>query len=690
MLSSVRSPLGAPGVFALPEVRVPALHPQRMDVCAFVGVAPRGPARAPVVDDLWPSGYRMVTDPGRPLRRSWPVAVRSFDEYVQHFGAFEGPGLLPRAVASFFEQGGRIAWIVRIVHDRIGAFSDRCAQGALGKLFTTDLGFIARNQGSWGNALRVAISFGATSLGFTLGTASEILVDPRGPVQVGSTLRLTDSDGFAMLAVCEGLRRVRDPAKPRERFLLELSSASPNPPVRVELIEASIDIADGRGRVERFDRLALVADHPQSLASVLCDRSRLVWPHPAWAAGTLTPADVQVETLAARTTVFAGQVEDWKPDVPDLLLSAAAVTFAGGSDAWEEITHDDFFDANWSAADDEPGEGITAVARADGVTQLVVPDLYVPAQWAGLDFIAAVPEGAAGAEFSACVDVPSEPQVDNSPPSELAGLILDPRTRAGLDAIVALQRRQQDFCESTQNCIALFDVPPGLSQSRIEYWRAQFDSSWAAAYHPWLVPTRRSFNTTDPVEARERRLPPSAVAAGIIARRELERGIQFGPANEIARAIVHVAEPQAPGRADALHSMNVNCFVREPQGIALIGARTLSRERDWRQLSVRRLILMLRRTLLAQTQWAVFEPNGPVLWRSIQRAVESMLRGLFRAGVFAGRTEAESFFVRLDTESARLDRGELLIEIGVAPAEPLEFILVRLRRDGDGTLNLEE
>ena len=25
---------------------------------------------------------------------------------MQHFGAFEGPGLLPRAVASFFEQGG--------------------------------------------------------------------------------------------------------------------------------------------------------------------------------------------------------------------------------------------------------------------------------------------------------------------------------------------------------------------------------------------------------------------------------------------------------------------------------------------------------------------------------------------------------------------------------------------------------
>ena len=46
--------------------------------------------------------------------------------------------------------------------------------------------------------------------------------------------------------------------------------------------------------------------------------------------------------------------------------------------------------------------------------------------------------------------------------------------------------------------------------------------------------------------------------------------------------------------------------------------------------------------------------------------------------------------MRLYTEAARLDRGELLVEIGVAPAEPLEFILVRLRRDGDGTLNLED
>src|SRR5262245_11499135 len=237
MLSSVRSPLGAPGAFALPEVHAPSLHPQRMDVCAFVGVAPRGAARAPIVDTDWPSGYRMVTDLARPLRRSQPVLVRSFDEYVQAFGAFEGPGLLPQAVASYFEQGGRLAWIVRIVHDRDQPFHHRCAHGGVEGLFTVNLGFIARNEGRWGNALRVSVGLATTSLAFRLDGASKIFVEPRAPIHVGATLRVTDGDGNAMLTVLERLVRVRDANKARESLRLELSIDPPNPPARVEVVE---------------------------------------------------------------------------------------------------------------------------------------------------------------------------------------------------------------------------------------------------------------------------------------------------------------------------------------------------------------------------------------------------------------------------------------------------------------------
>ena len=667
MLTSVRSPLGAPGVFALPEVRLPVLNPQRMDVCAFVGVAPRGPANVPLVDETWPAGYRMVSDGARPLRRSQPVPVRSFDEYVHVFGGFEGPGLLPHAVASYFEQGGRLAWIARIVHARGARFADGCAVGQLSGAFTLDLKFVARNEGVWGNQIKLALGFSATALAFTLDAPDQLLVDPRSPLAVGSCLRLTNAAGASTLAFCDGLRRVRDSGRARERWLLTLDSAPASPPVRAELVAASLTIVDGVGRRERFENLALSPDHPESLASVLCDRSTLLWPHPDWAATRIAPRDPRVEFLRGVSDVFAG-----------------------GRDDWQTITPDDFFDNQWSVADEIPGAGITALAHNDTITHLMLPDLYVPAQWAGPETVEDPPTGSAGAEFSTCLTVSTPATASQVAPSALSGLILDPRTQAGLTLITGLQQRVLDFCEGTQALIALFDVPPGLSQARIEEWRAQFDSAWAAAYHPWLVPARRTADGVDAAQARRHQLPPSAVAAGIIARREVERGIQFGPANEIARQIIHVAEAQPEGRADVLHPQGINCFVRGPDGIVLVAARTLSRERDWRQLSVRRLILMLRRTLLVEMQWAVFEPNGPALWRDLQHAIESLLRGLFRAGAFAGASEAESFFVRVHTDRQVLDQGQLLVDIGVAPAEPLEFILVRLRRDGDGTLNLEE
>lgn len=688
MLAPARSPLGAPGAYALPSQIAPALHPQRMDVCAFVGVAPRGPAFEPVVDERWPAGWRRVADVGRPRRRSVPVLLRSFDDYVRVFGGFEGPGALPEAVASYFEQGGRLAWVVRIVHARHAPLGDGCARGEVSGAFATPLAFMARNEGGWGQGLRVQCGFTATALAFWVGAGNEITVSLNAPVAVGSLLRLTDADGLATLVWCEDLQMVRDGLSPQARWRVVPDAPLVKPPVRAEVVEAWLAVDDGSGRSERFEHLALSANHPNSLASVLCDRSSLLWPHPDWAGMRLLPLDVRVERLRGTSDAFVG-----------------------GIDAYGDLVAEDFFDDAWSAAADEPGSGLMALAPVDGqggggvkglvgggpgpdasavrITQLVVPDLYVPAQWAGEDTVPERITGGAGASFGPCVDVLTQPAASAVPPSALTGLILDPRRAADLDTIGVLQARVVDFCEATQGLIALLDVPPGLSQSRIEQWRARFDTSWAAAYHPWLQPARRQDEDLDSARSRPRVVPPSAVAAGIVARRELDLGIQYGPANETARQVIKLLEDQPRGRVDALHPLGLNCFVREAAGITLVSARTLSRERDWRQLSVRRLMLMLRRTLLIDTQWAVFEPNGPTLWRDLRHAIDGLLRGLYRVGMFAGRTEAESFFVRLLDEPWRLDRGELLIEIGVAPAEPLEFILVRLRRDGDGTLNLE-
>lgn len=677
MLASARLPLGAPGIYPLADAVQPRLSPQRMDVCAFVGVAPRGPAYVPEVNEQYPSGYTMMTDPARPHRRSVAVAVKSFDEYRRLFGAFEGPGLLPYAVASFFEQGGERAYIVRIVPTQPPRAADDLspepqnlagmAQGTLSGLFTQTLTFVARNQGQWGDGLQVEMGFSTQALGFDVTAGTQLWVNPSQPVTPNTLLRLTDSHGAEALCYCRGMTEIRDDHSPFSHWQLQFDAALPFVPHKVDIVEARISLRDGAGQVETFDRLGLHPQHPRHLASVLCDESTLIWPYYDWAGAELVPTSAHVE-----------------------LLRANSLPFSGGSDDYDALLPSDFFDDNWSPADETPGAGITALAGLAELTHLVVPDLYVPAQWAGKTSESETTIEEAGADFAACVRSRSVTTASIAPPSTLSGLIIDPRTSAGLKAVADLQNKIVDFCETTQSVIGLLDVPPGLSQGQAERWRAYFDSSWCSAYHPWLIASRRAFSQDSERLDTLRPIPPSAVAAGIIARKELKFGIQYGPANEVASEIVNLAEKLPLGRVDTFHPLGLNCFVRESDGIHLVSARTLSRDKQWRQLSVRRLILMLRRTLLRETQWAVFEPNGPKLWNDLRHALENLLRRLFRAGAFAGATEAESYFVRILNDQRLLDRGELVVEIGVAPAEPIEFIVIQLRRDGDGTLTLEK
>jgi phage tail sheath protein FI len=88
----------------------------------------------------------------------------------------------------------------------------------------------------------------------------------------------------------------------------------------------------------------------------------------------------------------------------------------------------------------------------------------------------------------------------------------------------------------------------------------------------------------------------------------------------------------------------------------------------------------------------VFEPNSPELRLVLTGVVTQLLRELFRAGAFAGTTEEEAFFVRCDealNPAWSQAQGRLVAEIGVAPAHPLEYIVLRISQDADGRLGVE-
>ena len=56
-----------------------------------------------------------------------------------------------------------------------------------------------------------------------------------------------------------------------------------------------------------------------------------------------------------------------------------------------------------------------------------------------------------------------------------------------------------------------------------------------------------------------------------------------------------------------------------------------------------------------------------------------------------GSTEEESFFVRCDDElnpPAVQALGRLIAEVGVAPASPLEYLVLRIHQDTDGGLTV--
>jgi len=51
---------------------------------------------------------------------------------------------------------------------------------------------------------------------------------------------------------------------------------------------------------------------------------------------------------------------------------------------------------------------------------------------------------------------------------------------------------------------------------------------------------------------------PSAVAAGIIARRERAFGVPYGPANELAAGVVDVAVKATPAQHDELEAFLIH------------------------------------------------------------------------------------------------------------------------------------
>ena len=144
---------------------------------------------------------------------------------------------------------------------------------------------------------------------------------------------------------------------------------------------------------------------------------------------------------------------------------------------------------------------------------------------------------------------------------------------------------------------------------------------------------------------------------------------------------------------DRLHDLQVNVILRAPAGFVFMDDLTLSRDTDTVPISVRRLLILLKRLALREGAGLIFEPNDTDLQERVYTDLERVLSILHLRGAFKGTDASDAFEVVADTTvnpQDSIDDGKFVVELRVAPSEPLKFLRVRLVQSGPQAIAVAE
>jgi uncharacterized protein len=210
-----------------------------------------------------------------------------------------------------------------------------------------------------------------------------------------------------------------------------------------------------------------------------------------------------------------------------------------------------------------------------------------------------------------------------------------------------------------------------------------------AAYAPFLLAEELTRTSVD------RYVPTNPVGhvCGVISKLDRERGSGWAPANALVNDAIDIATRSTA--AEQLFAVNqqVNLLRCRPGGgLEIWGARTLDTG-DGRHIAHRRLVHRVVRAIRRVAEPLVFDPNTEVLWFTVVRAVSGVLLEAFRSGFLQGETPDQAYRVRCDETTNTqdsIDAGEVVCEIEIAPAVPMEFITLRLTLGAQGLLEVVE
>ena len=249
------------------------------------------------------------------------------------------------------------------------------------------------------------------------------------------------------------------------------------------------------------------------------------------------------------------------------------------------------------------------------------------------------------------------------------------------------------LCAARSDMFAVLGVPRHYDTAAALAWRQQLGTntqssetgsiilsplSFAGFWHPWV----RVVEPATPQLAPLRNQPADGAVCGMIAARELARGAWVAPADVPLHGPVALTPAVPAGDVVRLFNAHANLLVRRPGTISALSAHTLAAEPNLLQVSVRRLIILLRKVALLLGSRYVFATSNDRFRQLVRLQFERILATLTSLGALA------AYQVVTDDDATALEAGQLIVTLLVAPTSPIEFITVSLVRAGEGLLDV--
>ena len=244
------------------------------------------------------------------------------------------------------------------------------------------------------------------------------------------------------------------------------------------------------------------------------------------------------------------------------------------------------------------------------------------------------------------------------------------------------------LAETSQNFLAVVSPPAALgSTQKAVNWHnghgstrsAAINSSYAAIYWPWL-------KTFDVGTASDIYMDPAAYAVSIMCHTDAVSDPWFAPAGLTRGRLTKPTDVEIilnQGDRDTLYQPgnSINPIAKFAQdGIVIWGQKTAQRTPSaLDRVNVRRMMIVIRKMILAATRSIVFEPNDPMTWNRVVNLLQPAMDDIRRR---RGITEFRVVCDETTNTPLRIDRNEMWCRVLIKPTKTAEILVFELNLTG--------